>query len=161
METHKAIRVIYTVFLGIVIALFVGIGAETLCQSPKYPEYPNLEYSQNGELSKEDKAANDAYDKEFKKYEDKSKAYQRNISAVIMATSVVLLALSLLLTKKIKIIADGVMFAGLFTLIYALGRALFAGNKTYALSVAGVAVLITLLFGYQRFFRGEKQQAKS
>lgn len=158
METHKAIRVIYTLFLGIVIALFVGIGAETLYQSPKYPEYPNLEYNQNGELSKEDKAAKNTYNKEFKKYEDKSEAYQRNISAVTMATSVALLTFSLLLTKKIKIIADGVMFAGLFTLIYALGRALFAGNKTYTLSVAAVAVLITLLLGYQRFVRGEKQR---
>jgi hypothetical protein len=54
---------------------------------------------------------------------------------------------------KIKIMADGVMLGGLFTLLYSLGRGFASESSKYVFAVTTMGLAIVLYLGYHRFVR--------
>lgn len=157
MEDNKALRLVYTFFLGLLLAIFIGVGINTFYVPPKAPEFETTQ-AYTEKPTAEQNAKQQEYDRQFKDYLERSKPYNQNVSMITLAGAVILLAISLGFEKKIKIISDGVMLGGLFTLIYSLGRGFASENSKYVFAVVSVGLVIVLYLGYHKFVRTKKSK---
>ena len=89
-------------------------------------------------------------------YNRKMKPYNRNVSAVTLSAAVILLTVSLAFEKKIKIIADGIMLGGVFTLLYSLGRSFASEDTKYTFVVVSVGLIVAIYLGYHRFIKAQE-----
>lgn len=154
MDDNKILKLVYTFFLGLLIAVFVGVGVNTFYPGPKMPEYPtSMSSPVTKEVSDKETAAQRNYDVQYKKYTEAVKPYNRNVSIVILVAAVALLTVSILTEKKMRIISDGVMLGGLFTLVYSIGRSFASYNNKYVFLVTSVGLAIVIYLGYHRFVR--------
>ena len=165
MDDNKILKIVYTFFLGIILALFVGLGISTFYPAPTAPEYPRelSSYSKEPtiEQTAEQQKNQQKFDDEQRSYSEKVQPYNRNVSIIALVTAVILVGLSLLFEKFNKVIANGVMLGGLFTLLYSLGRGLASEDTKYTFIAATVGLLIALYLGYRRFsYDADKKPAK-
>jgi len=119
--------------LGVLLAIFVGVGINTFYPGPKVPEFP-IElntYGKEQSLTPKQIAVQKDWDKKTEQHNKNMKPYNQNVSIVTLTAAIVLLVTSMVFEKRIKIIADGVMIGGLFTLLYSLGRGFASENSKY------------------------------
>ncbi len=164
-EENKFLQFIYTFFLGITIALFIGIGINTFYPQPDMPQPPETLNSLNNlnkQPTEQQIALQNSYDisvQDFNK--NKMNPYNRNVSIITLATAIILVALSMLLEhKNIKVIADGVMVGGLLTLLYSVGRGVASQDNQYMFGAVAVGLALVLYLGYHRFVAPYKAHAK-
>ena len=152
------IKFIYTLFLAVLVALFVGLGISTFYPGPEAPEYPTeLEYVENCcEETAEQRAIRADFDQAGKQYVEEFKLYSRNVSVISLVASIVILALSLTLLAKIKMIADGILLGGLFLTLYSIIRGLMSENSQFRFLIITVGLIIALVLGYIKFIRPKK-----
>ena len=151
-DDNRVLKMVYTFFLGILLALFVGVGINTFYEPPKAPEYPlELNMLQGKEPTQSERAAERAFQISEKAYQEKMKPYNRNVSIMTLVAAISFLAISLAFEKRIKVIADGVMLGGLFTLLYSIGRGFASENSKYVFVMITVGLVVVLLLGYHRF----------
>ena len=140
------LRLIFTLFVGAIVALFIGFGIHTFDPPPTAPDLGGIELKQNP--SDAEVAAISAAQKI---YQAQSERYSREVSLMSMGAAVLLLGGSLLLERRNPVMANGILLGGLFMLFDVVGR-VFASSDTTALFVAlGVALGIVLLLGFRRF----------
>lgn len=157
MEENKVLRIVYTFFVGLLLAIFVGVGISTFYPSPKMPEYPPAVISEaNKPPSDEQVNKQQEYDKKYADYNAKYKPYNRNVSIITLVAAVVMLAASIIFEKRIKLLSDGVMLGGLFTLVYSLGRGFASEDSKYLFVAVTISLGIVLYLGYHRFVRPAK-----
>jgi hypothetical protein len=158
---NQVLKIVYTFFLGIIIALFVGLGIRTFYAPPEPPQFPTTQITKanptDQELAEQLKQQQE-YERAFRAYDKQSSIYNRNVSTISLVASVVLLGLSLLLEKRNRVLANGILLGGLFTLLYSIGRG-FASQDTLMTFIAvSVGLAVALFLGYRRFF--EKPAAR-
>ncbi|HEV7952227.1 MAG TPA: hypothetical protein VGO98_02530, partial [Candidatus Saccharimonadales bacterium] len=98
----KFLRFVYTFFLGLIIALFVGLGISVFYPAPKMPEYPHSVTPADmpmveSKVSAEDLQAQRDYEVAYKNYDQQSQTYHRNVSIVSLAFAVIFVIVSSLL----------------------------------------------------------------
>lgn len=154
------LKLIYALFLGLLLATFVGVGVATFYHAPKYPDYPpELEQTTPGQPSTSDQKLIDQKNRDDqKKYQADSTRYNRNASTIVLAFAIIFLALGLLLAHRIDIIADGLVLGGIFSLLYSIGRGFASDDVTYQFIVVSVAVVIALVLGYLKFIKPSAKQ---
>lgn len=157
IEEVAMIRYIYTFFVAVFLAMFIGIGIAVFYPEPKAPESPQFFEK---ELTTEEQSAMTAFSVQQKAYEAKLWVYNRNVSLIVMACAVVILAISLLFTAQLGILADGLLLGGIFTLLYGIGRGMVTDNNRYRFLVAAIGLAITLALGYVKFTRHQLKQEK-
>jgi hypothetical protein len=149
------LKLIYTLFLGLLVALFVGLGIDAFYPGPKMPDYPvSLEQDMTKfgcQISEEQKAEQLKYDQAMKDFNDRSKPYNRNVSIMALAFAIVVLIVSLTLLSKIKMMADGILLGGVFTTAYSLIRGLMSEDSRFRFLIVTVGLLIALVLGYLKF----------
>lgn len=145
------IRYIYTVFVGILIALFVGVGISVFYTQPPSPKYPTELNLIQKEPSKEQEEIQKKFDAQNQQWEEKMKPYNRNVSVITLVIAVALVATGLLLPDRMRVIADGITLGGVFTLIYSIGRGFASGNSKYSFLVVSAGLAVTIALGYLRF----------
>jgi len=155
------LRFAYITFLGILLALFVGVGIATFYPEPKIPETINTPRltppetaSEEAQLQLEAKR-NQAM---WQQYEENRRVYSRNISISALVISVILLVTGLLLFKKMEIISDGVVLGSLLTLIYSIFRGFASRDETFRFISVSVGLLIALYLGYEQFVKVKKRK---
>lgn len=147
------IRYIYTLFVGILIAIFVGVGINVFYAQPPEPRYPTeLNYMQK-EPNAEQQQLQKKYDAEQEVWSQKMKPYNRNVSMATLLIAITLVATGLLLADRARVIADGITLGGVFTLIYSIGRGFASGNSKYSFLVVSVGLAVTIVLGYLRFIK--------
>jgi hypothetical protein len=162
MQDNNLLKLIYTFFLGIFLAIFVGVGINTFYPGPKSPEFPTAlnTYGKEPELTNDQIKIQKDWDQTMAQHNQDMKPYNRNVSMLTLAAAVIFLVVSIAYEKKIKIIADGIMLGGLFTLLYSLGRGFASENSKYVFAVVSVGLAIILFLGYHRFVRINTKQQK-
>ncbi len=150
-ESTKILQLVYTFFLGLLVALFVGIGINTFYPGPQAPQYPIELNTLGKEPTDAQLAVQRVYDVKMEKYMNELKPYNRNVSIIALIASVILLAISLVYEKRIKLLADGVLLGGSFVLLYSLGRGFASGNSMYSFVGVTIGLVIVLYLGYHRF----------
>lgn len=160
MEDNKTLKIVYTFFLGIILAIFIGVGISTFYPGPEAPRFPTELNTYGKEQTTEQIAKQREFDIKNEAYMDKMKPYSRNVSIISLTAAVILLGISLLYEKRIKLIADGVLLGGVFTLMYSLGQSFAAENSKFSFGVVSVGLIIVLYLGYHRFVREHGTPAK-
>lgn len=157
-EDNKVLKLVYTFFLGVMLAFFVGIGVNTFYTPPKAPEFPTSlnTYGKEPQLTNEQIAIQKEYDQKIDQHNKDLKPYNRNVSIITLAAAIILLVISILYENKIRIMADGVMLGGLFTLLYSLGRGVASEDSKYVFAMVSVGLAVVLYLGYHRFVREHK-----
>lgn len=152
-ENNKVLQLLYTVFLGVLLAIFVGVGINTFYTAPEAPEWPTQFNSYNKEPTEEEITAQKEFDEKMKLHDKEMEPYNRNVSIITLVASVIFLVASLVYEKKIKVIADGIMLGGIFTLIYSLGRGFASGSSKYSFFVISASLVIVIFLGFHRFVK--------
>jgi hypothetical protein len=156
-EDNRILRLIYTFFLGLLLAIFVGVGINTFYPGPEAPEYPVTLNSYGKEMTKEQEQLQRKFDLKQEAYNEKMKPYNRNVSIMVLFAAVLAMIISFVYEKKIRIIADGVMLGGLFMLLYSLGRGFASEDTKYVFAMVSAGLVIVLYLGYHRFIRPYNQ----
>ncbi|NBU33062.1 hypothetical protein EB118_05960 [bacterium] len=152
-EDNKILKLVYTFFLGLLMAIFIGVGINTFYPGPKAPVFPIELNTYGKELNADELKTQKQWDKTMEQHNNLMKPYNRNVSLIALIAAVVLLAASLVYENKIKVMADGVMLGGLFVLLYSLGRGFASENSKYVFVVVTVGLATVLYLGYHRFVR--------
>lgn len=159
MEDNKTLKFVYTFFLGLLVAIFIGVGISTFYPGPESPKYPTDLNTYGKEMTSEQIAKQKEFDTKNEQFMDKEKPYSRNVSLIALSSSVILLAVSLIYEKKIKMIADGITLGSVFLLFYSLGRSFEANNSKFSFGVITASLGIVLYLGYHRFVRSHPAKA--
>lgn len=157
---YTVLKAIYVVFLGLIIALFCGLGVAAFYQQPKGPKEP--EAIPQTVDQKQGLVVNQAevnYQNEYRKYEEeKLKPYNRNVSIITLALATLILVISLLLSNKLPILSDGILLGAVFTLIYSIIRGISAGNPRFTFIIVSIGLVITVFIGFWKFLRKPKSK---
>lgn len=161
MEEYGFVKVLYSIFLGILLALFLGIGVATFYPSPDAPRYPSELNIIGKEATEEQIKIQTAFEVQQRAWDKEMEPYNRNVSIIVILGAVVFAGISILLEKKIRVIADGIMMGGIFSLVYGLGRGFASGDEKYAFVAVTVGLVVVIALGYHRFVRPEKKLGES
>lgn len=153
-----ALQVLYMVFLGIIIAVFCGLGIDTFYPTPTAPEYPAVlqaEQYKTTEVTQtaEELAAQQEYDAAYAQFQKDLEPYNRNASIIAIILSVLALALSLTILVKWEVIANGVLLGGIFTMGYSIILGMQAGDSKFRFFLVTAGVAITFALGYLKFIK--------
>jgi hypothetical protein len=154
------LKLIYTLFLALLVALFVGLGIDAFYPGPKAPDYPAiLDKAKPGcEEDMETKNIREKFGHETEIYNQQSKPYSRNVSIISLVAAIIILVASLTLLLKIKMIADGILLGGVFTTAYGIIRGLMSDNSQFRFLIVTVGLIIALVLGYIKFIRPKEKQ---
>lgn len=151
-KENNVLKLVYTFFVGLLVALFVGVGIDTFYTQPAAPEYPVASEAYGKEPTDEQIEAERKYEETSRDYEkDELRPYNRNVSVIVTIAAVALLAASIVFEKKIKVIADGIMLGGLFTLMYGIGRGFASQDSKYVFVIVSLGLAAAIYIGYRRF----------
>lgn len=158
---NNVMKIVYTFFLGALLALFVGLGIQTFYPGPEMPE-PTVgkEYvPESGTPTEEQREEMAENDRQWRQWQEDQQSYSRDVAVVALVASVVLLGLSLVLEKRNRVLTNGIMLGGLFTLIYAIGRSFASSETTMTFIAVGVGLAVVLFLGHRRFFQEHRPDA--
>lgn len=152
------IKYVYIVFLGLILATFVGVGIAAFYKGPSYPETPAaLKYErpypdfQTGTPSAEYIRQQEAFDAKSKEFQNANDNYNRYVSMIALGFAVGMLIVSLVFFKKILVIADGVLLGGVLTLAYSIFRGFNSNDDVYRFLVVGAGLITAMVLGYIKF----------
>lgn len=153
------IKFVYTIFLALLVALFVGLGISAFYPAPKEPMYPvELEAEKPGcEETQELKNIREEYNRSQRDFTEKFKPYSRNVSIISIIAAIIILVASLTLLSKIKMIADGILLGGVFTTIYSIIRGIMSEDTRFRFFVVTIGLLIALILGYIKFIKPKEE----
>lgn len=156
------LKIIYTVFIGILLATFVGVGIAAFYPGPTAPEAPvSVKYPRPNETLTSTESAQilqeqETYDKAFKVYQQEQKNYNRNVSIISLVAAFIILTVSLTLVREIQLITDGLLLGGVLSLGYSIIMGFNTGDDKFRFVVVTVGLVVSLLLGYLKFIRPEK-----
>lgn len=174
-KQRDALQTIFSFFLGLMVLAFIGVGVNTFYQSPadKYaPELQKLSREQSaidqknqpsGNRSAADQAKLDAIITRQNALQDKQQVEQevwaRNTSIVLVLFATLVMGVSLVRSEELRVISNGLLLGGLFTMIYGAGWVVFSGSSTARFFVILFALAVSLGLGWLKFVRGRQAVA--
>ncbi len=153
------IKIVYTILLGVILALFVGLGIEAFYPTEKYPEQPSvLTYAKNDGISRttEEIQAQKDFDKTMKEFEVRNALHSRNVSMMAIGFSIIYMILSLAVLTSKEVFANGFLLGSLFTLFYGMIRGFEADDSKFRFIIVTTGLIIALSLGYFKFLKGKK-----
>ena len=163
------IKTLFAVLLGVLLAFFVGLGIEAFYPAENYPEQPKAlseaQYikptvPENG-MSEEQLQAQKEYNDEIKAYQDRRERHSRNVSAIAIVASIVLMILSLtILQKTDSVFPDGFLLGAILTLIYGIIRGFEGSDNKFRFLLVAIGLAVALTLGYFKFIRGKKAMGR-
>ena len=156
------VRIAYTVFIGILLATFVGVGIAAFYPSPKPPEYPieltKLRPVVGGEqqYTPEEVQKQQENEKAQREFQKQSQIYNKNVSIIAVSASVIILTITLVFLGKILFLADGLILGGVLTLLYSIIRGFQSQDEMFRFIVVSIDLVIALFLGYVKFIKSKK-----
>lgn len=147
---NKILRFVYTFFIGLMLALFVGLGISTFYEGPSQPEYPTSIEGKAVPTDEETERINQ-FNRDMSEYSKAQQEYSRNVSIIALIFAVALLAASLALERFNKVIANGALLGGLFTLLYSIIRGLISQDTKMTFIAVAIGLVVVLYLGYRHF----------
>lgn len=161
------LRFVYIIFIGVLLATFVGVGIAAFYPGPKAPEPPvSIKYAPPCESFKDEASSQkirqeqEEFDKVFKAYEEQAEKYNRDVSIASLLAAILILVVSLTLFKKILLIADGLLLGGVLTLVYSIIRGFASGDNMFRFLVVSAGMVIALFLGYIKFIQPAQAKRK-
>jgi hypothetical protein len=170
---HYALQTIFSFFLGLMVLAFVGVGVNTFLPSPTEQHTTEMQNIQlqiealnvktNGRTL--DTAQQAEMDRLIaqqnalqRTIETEMKGWARTTSIILVVFATIVMAISLLMSDKLRVISNGLLLGGLFTMIYGVGWVIFSGNSVARFAVIAFALAVAIGLGYLKFVRGRAQR---
>lgn len=157
------LKLVYTLLIGIFLAVFIGVGIATFYEEPKSPEMPvvlkycSFEAVKNTSQYKSLEMQAKRFDRQEKAYREKVRLYNKNVSIIAIIASIIIVVISLTLLKNMYVIADGVLFGGVLVLIYSVIRGFETEGNMFRFIIVSIGLFISLFLGFTKFIMpGEK-----
>lgn len=148
------IKSLYIVAIGLLVAAFVGFGVDAFYTSPKEPKYPiELQSKSSEERSTQENEQQKEFDKKQDAFFKEISKYNQNLSVILIALAVVILAASLLGLNKIDLIGEGATLGGVFTLFYGIARAVATEEAKFRFIAITIALIIIVFLTYWKFLK--------
>jgi hypothetical protein len=141
---------LYTVFLGLLIAVFVGVGIAAFYHAPQAPDYPNV--PSRTESPAPDPSQDKAYQQAMDHYTTLQQAYDRNVSLLALGAALILVTLGLSLFATVAVIGDSLLLGGVFTLAYGTIRG-FGTDDINRFLIVTASLVIAMAISYIKFIR--------
>lgn len=158
MEHNTLFKLVYTFILGVIIALFIGIGVQAFYEPPKAPEYRSAEVSAKlSTPTEEELQKQQEFQKQFeaeqKVYEQARHEYSRNVAIILLVLAVAVIVTAFVVAPKVIFLSDGILLGGLFTLLHSIIRGFSANDTKILFAISTAAVAVVLYLGYRRFLQ--------
>lgn len=169
-----ALQTIFSFFLGLMVLAFIGIGVNTFYPSLDQERQTELDklyreqeaiYQGQGkeQLSDADQRRIDEIQKEIDRLNTRNEAtrelWARNTSIVLIIFATIVMGVSLVRSEQLRVISNGLLLGGLFTMLYGVGWVLWSGESIARFAVIVFALAVTVGLGYLKFVRGREAQA--
>ena len=105
------------------------------------------------------KSQAEQFDQTEKDFQVKSQIYNRNVSTIALAASILIVIASLTLFRTILLIADGLLLGGVLTLLYSVMRGFGAEDNMFRFVVVSIGLFISLFLGYVKFIKPANKRA--
>lgn len=162
---HDALQTIFSFFLGLMVLAFIGVGVITFYPQPAdriQKQLQPLESEQSVLTSKSAQTpADTARIAEIQKQIDALDAQQqaetevwaRNTSIVLVLFATLVMGISLIRSEQLRVVSNGLLLGGLFTMIYGAGWTIFSGTSILRFLVVLFALVVAIGLGYLKFVR--------
>lgn len=151
------LRFVYTVFIGVLLATFIGVGIAAFYPSPKPPQpSPRIVAPpdfRDSSISAQYLKEQEQFNLNQQNFQKENEIYNRNVSIISVIASIAILALSLTALKQLM--ADGFLLGGLLTLVYSIFRGFNAHDEIFRFIVVTIGLAIALILGYTKFNKGK------
>jgi hypothetical protein len=140
---NKVLKIIFTLFIGVMVALFVGLGIEAFYPSPVYPDVmwqENMTDKQTAAIQAAEAA-----------YQEAVRVRNQIVSIVVTAIAVIIMVASMFLEKRNLTLTNGLLLGGLFSLIYGSTVGFSAGSAMVTFITVGVGLAAVIVVGVRRF----------
>lgn len=166
-----ALQTIFSFFLGLMVLAFIGIGVNTFYPQPEYRESPELQNlyreqeriwtgARGEELSAADQARVDELQEQISELQaEQERARQdwsRNTSIVLIVFATMVMGISLVRSEQLRVISNGLLLGGLFTMVYGVGWIIASGESLARFAVIVFALAVTMALGYLKFVYGKE-----
>ncbi len=157
------LRYAYTIFVGILIATFIGVGIAAFYPKPKMPVYPMMNHvapapgQQTDMQLAEEQRQQEVYSQQAEEFRTKNIEYTKYVSSIALAAAVIIVAISLVFRRQILFLADGLLLGGVLTLIYSIVRGFEAQDDKFRFLVVTVGLIVALALGYLKFIKTHEQ----
>jgi hypothetical protein len=146
------IRLLYSVLIASAVVAFVAIAIYTFYPSPKAPAYTPPLLDKGTAINQPiGDAYQQQYDKASEQYQADTKAYQRNVSIILVLAAIVVVALGVWLQRRADIIGEGLQLGGIGTSIYAVGMASAADDRVMRFVAVTLFLAAVISVVYFRF----------
>lgn len=157
------IRIVYSLFIGVLLATFVGVGIAAFYPAPERPEYPvelSIPQTKAQEESPEIRTQRIEQEKKQRDFQKLDEKYNKNVSIIAVVAAIIVLVVSLTLLRHILIIADGLLLGGVFTLIYSIIRGFVTNDNQFRFVVVTIGLITALTLGYLKFVKTKEKKSK-
>jgi hypothetical protein len=164
------LQTIFSIFLGLMLTVFFGIGVYTYHPPPTQFTDQIKELNRQEQVIKTTKKASELTGSDRDQLEDIAlkrrelmiaaedarKPWCLSTSIILIVFSTLTLVVSLLRAVQLQVVSNGLLLGGVFTMLYGMGWIAFAGTSTIRFLVMTAALIVTLVLGYVRFVRKSK-----
>lgn len=162
------LQTIFSIFLGLMVAAFVGVGVYTFYPPPQQDFTRQIEDLNREEQAMRNRQAPDeltaadreriqALTDERNSLIDASnvgrQSWGRATSIVLIVFATLAMAVSLVRADQLPVISNGLLLGGVFTMVYGVGWIVATDTSVARFFVMTAALAITLALGYVRFVR--------
>ncbi len=170
-----ALQIIFSFFLGLMVTAFIGVGVYTFyppSETRFQEQIQTLSRQQEDIQSFKDPSKLTAEDRtRLRQIQDQLRAAQdaeqarrevwgRNTSIILITFATLAMGVSLVRADQLRVISNGLLLGGLFTMIYGTGWIIATGTSKARFFVMAAALAITLALGYLKFVRGRPGRAE-
>jgi hypothetical protein len=167
-RSGSGLQTLFSVFLGLMLTAFLGVGVYTFYPPPDPGYRPKLEKLERDQqairnsrpddsLSSADRAEMQRLSDERDKLFDESRKAREDwcgkTSIILVSLATLVMVVSLTVTARLPVISSGLLMGGVFTMLYGVGWVIASGTSTMRFVVMTFALAITLMLGYLRFVR--------
>ena len=164
------LRTIFSIFLGLMLTAFFGIGVYTFHPLPTQFVDQIKDLNQQEQIIKTTKKASELTNSDRDQLEEIAlkrrelmiaaeearEPWCLSTSIVLIILSTVTLVVSLVRAVQLQVVSNGLLLGGIFTMLYGIGWITFTGTSIIRFLVMSAALMVTLVLGYVRFVRKGK-----
>jgi type VI protein secretion system component VasK len=171
---RDALQTIFSFFVGLMVLAFIGVGVNTFYEFPEqtYADAEQKLYreaetvnpkSDPTTLTPAQKAEWDRVQAKIESLQKEREAarqiWARNTSIVLVIFATIVMGISLVRSEQLRVLSNGLLLGGVFTMLYGTGWVIFSGSSTARFLVILFALAVTIGLGYLKFVRGRKAEA--
>jgi len=163
---HYALQTIFSFFLGLMVVAFVGVGVNTFYPSPGEAIQKQLQplYDQQSTLNAGGKTLTPAEEAQAtelqrqinvlqEKQRVSEQGWQLNTSIILLVFATVVAGVSLVRSDQLRVLSNGLLLGGLFTMLYGMGWTIASGSSNARFFVVLFALVVSIGLGYMKFVR--------